>query len=114
MDGEQGKGFAVVAEEVGNLALMSGTAANEIRELIDESITTVNNIVSNTRTQVDRMVTEEKIKIESDVLKARECDSALNEINDMVSSVEKLVSEVAHASAEQSVGIQEVNSHGAD
>ena len=29
--GENGKGFAVVAEEVGNLASVSGKAANEIK-----------------------------------------------------------------------------------
>lgn len=107
--GEQGKGFAVVAEEVGNLAQMSGSAANEIRVLLDESITKVNHIVVSTKTQVDKMVMEGKSKIESGVVRARECDTALNEINDMVASVEKLVSEVANASAEQSVGIQEVN-----
>ena len=107
--GEQGKGFAVVAEEVGNLAQMSGSAANEIRVLLDESITKVNTIVNSTKSQVDRMVLEGKEKIETGVDKARECEVALTEIDKMVMSVERLVSEVATASAEQSVGIQEVN-----
>ena len=35
--GQHGKGFAVVAEEVGNLANMSGTAAEDIRSLIEDS-----------------------------------------------------------------------------
>lgn len=107
--GEQGKGFAVVAEEVGNLAQMSGSAANEIRVLLDESISKVNLIVNSTKSQVDRMVLEGKEKIETGVDKARECEVALTEIDKMVMSVERLVSEVATASAEQSVGIQEVN-----
>lgn len=107
--GEQGKGFAVVAEEVGNLAQMSGNAANEIKGLLDESIVKVNHIVNSTKTQVDRLVMDGKQKIESGVAKAKECDVALNDINQTVTSVESLVSEVAQASVEQSQGITEVN-----
>ena len=36
--GEHGKGFAVVAEEVGNLAQMSGNAAKEISDMLEDSI----------------------------------------------------------------------------
>ncbi len=107
--GEQGKGFAVVAEEVGNLAQMSGNAANEIKGLLDESIVKVSKIVTTTKTQVDRLIIEGKEKVESGITKARECDVALNEINKAVASVEVLVTEVSVASAEQSQGIQEVN-----
>lgn len=107
--GEQGKGFAVVAEEVGNLAQMSGNAANEIKGLLDESIVKVNQIVSTTKTEVDKLVTDGKEKIEAGVTTARECDTALSEINKTVTTVESLVSEVAHASSEQSQGIEEVN-----
>ena len=107
--GEQGKGFAVVAEEVGNLAQMSGNAANEIKGLLEESIVKVNEIVSTTKTQVEKLVTDGKEKIETGVARARECDAALTEINSTVASVESLVAEVAHASGEQSQGISEVN-----
>ncbi len=107
--GEQGKGFAVVAEEVGNLAQMSGNAANEIKGLLEESILKVNGIVNTTKTQVDKLVSDGKEKIKVGVNRARDCDAALSEINDNVSSVEALVAEVAHASGEQSQGIEEVN-----
>lgn len=107
--GEQGKGFAVVAEEVGNLAQMSGNAANEIKNLLDESIVKVNKIVTTTKTQVERLVGDGKDKIKLGVDRAKECNLALDEINQTVSSVESLVSEVAHASGEQSQGIEEVN-----
>lgn len=40
--GEQGKGFAVVASEVRNLALRSSTAANEIKSLIEDSVSQIN------------------------------------------------------------------------
>ncbi len=107
--GEQGKGFAVVAEEVGNLAQMSGNAANEIKGLLDESIIKVNQIVNTTKSQVEKLVGEGKEKIQAGVEKARECDIALSEINSTVATVESLVSEVAHASGEQSQGLEEVN-----
>ena len=44
--GEQGKGFAVVAEEVGNLATMSGTSAEEISKLLESSISHIESIPS--------------------------------------------------------------------
>lgn len=107
--GEQGKGFAVVAEEVGNLAQMSGNAANEIKGLLEESIVKVNEIVNSTKTQVEKLVNDGKSKIETGVGRAKDCDVALSEITENVSKVEALVSEVSLASNEQSQGIGEVN-----
>jgi len=107
--GEQGKGFAVVAEEVGNLASMSGNAATEIKRLLEESIVKVNEIVTLTKSQVEKLFNDGKVKIQTGVARANECDYALTEIHHSVSTVESLVSEVAQASGEQSVGINEVN-----
>jgi methyl-accepting chemotaxis protein len=106
--GEQGKGFAVVAEEVGNLAIMSGTAANEIKGLLEESISKVNRIVTNTKSEVEKLMNEGREKIQNGISRAEECSNSLNEINKNVSTVETLVSEVADASSEQSKGIEEV------
>jgi len=106
--GEQGKGFAVVAEEVGNLAVMSGTAANEIKGLLEESISKVNRIVTNTKSEVEKLMSEGREKIQTGISRAEECSNSLDEINKNVSSVETLVSEVADASSEQSKGIEEV------
>ena len=39
--GVHGKGFSVVAEEVGKLAVLSGTAASEISEILKESSKTI-------------------------------------------------------------------------
>ena len=107
--GEQGKGFSVVAEEIGNLAQMSGNAANEIKFQLDDSILKVNKIVSTTRSQVEFLISDGKDKIALGVNKAKQCDVVLNEINHTSSSVQSLVSEVASASKEQSQGIDEVN-----
>lgn len=107
--GEQGKGFAVVAEEVGNLAQMSGNAANEIKGLLDESIIKVHKMVDETKKQVETLVFDGKEKIKLGISRAEECSSALNEINTTVMSVEALVAEVAVASSEQSQGLNGIN-----
>ena len=107
--GEQGKGFAVVAEEVGNLATMSGNAANEIKGLLEGSITKVNQIVVSTKEQVSRLTKEGQEGIKSGIERAQECTSALSEINSAVARVGDLVSEVAVASSEQSKGVEEIN-----
>lgn len=107
--GEQGKGFAVVAEEVGNLAQMSGNAANEIKGLIDDSIEKVNAIVASTKSQVDRLAHDGQEKIHNGVKRAEECNQVLETIHSAVIEVETLISEVSLASNEQSKGISEVN-----
>jgi methyl-accepting chemotaxis protein len=62
--GQHGRGFAVVAEEVGNLAKMSGKAAQEIGSLLGASEKQVNDIVRNTneRVSIGKTVTEQALK----------------------------------------------------
>lgn len=107
--GEYGKGFAVVAEEVGNLAQMSGSAAKEITELLDQSVRQVENIVNETKSKVEKLMNESKRKVEQGSQTAKECNEALEEILNNVSSVDALVTEIAVASQEQSSGIREIS-----
>jgi len=85
--GEAGKGFAVVAEEVRNLAMLSADAAKNTASMIEESLKKADNGVQ---------ITEEVAK-------------SLNKIVDRANKLGNIVAEVAVASGEQSLGIEQVN-----
>jgi methyl-accepting chemotaxis protein len=85
--GEQGRGFAVVATEVRALAQRSAAAAREIKELITDSVHTVEDgtrLVDNAGRTMDEIVAS-------------------------VNRVAQIVAEIAEASREQSSGIEQVN-----
>lgn len=106
--GDQGKGFAVVAEEVGNLASMSGNAANEISVLLDSSIAKVEAIVKDTKTKVEYLVKEGTIKVDMGTRIAKECSVVLEEIVVNTNKVTKMTNEISTACQEQSLGVQEI------
>lgn len=106
--GEHGKGFAVVAEEVGNLAAMSGSAALEIRKLLEESTRTVEEIVKNSKTKIGSLVLVGKEKVDTGKSVANECQLVLEEILTSVNSVSKMVTDISAASEEQSQGVREI------
>jgi methyl-accepting chemotaxis protein len=108
--GEQGKGFAVVAEEVGNLATMSGKAAQEITEMLDESIKRVSSIVDETKTNVEKIVYQGKDKISSGTQIASDCAQSLEDVVKKIEEVDKTIGDITVASKEQSQGIAEINS----
>jgi methyl-accepting chemotaxis protein len=107
--GEHGKGFAVVAEEVGNLAQMSGTAATEISTLLDSSIQRVEQIISETKSNVDHHVQQGKQKVNAGTEIAKRCHDLLDQILDSVKHVDGMVIQIAKSSAEQSQGVGEIN-----
>lgn len=107
--GEQGKGFAVVAEEVGNLASMSGAAALEITNMLDESIKTVEGIVKDSKEKIGKLIFNGKEKVETGTRVAHECENVLNEIVSSVASVSKMVTEISLASQEQTQGVHEIS-----
>ncbi len=85
--GEQGRGFAVVASEVRNLAGRSATAAKEIKALIIDSVSKV----------------EEGSKL------VDQSGKSLDDIGAAVKRVTDVVAEIAEASQEQASGIEQVN-----
>jgi len=85
--GEQGRGFAVVAGEVRTLAQRSAAAAKEIKQLIVDSVS----------------------KVEDGTKLVDQAGMTMSEVVDSIRKVSDIVAEIASASGEQSTGIEQVN-----
>ncbi|GAB3186610.1 methyl-accepting chemotaxis protein [Hydrogenophaga aquatica] len=85
--GDQGRGFAVVASEVRSLAQRVSLAAREIKDLIDESTSKVND--GEARTQA--------------------VQSVMGQTVDGVRKVNDIVTEISHAAEEQLAGLSQIN-----
>lgn len=95
--GEHGRGFAVVAQEVGNLAQMSGKAAQEIAEIVNESIR-----------DAETITTENKKRVEQGNSFVIETAQVLKDIMESSVSVSERSNQVLSASKEQSNGIKQI------
>ncbi|EQC46512.1 methyl-accepting chemotaxis protein [Bacteriovorax sp. Seq25_V] len=107
--GEHGKGFAVVAEEVGNLAQMSGKAAEEISSILGESIARVEGIVKDSQSSIEKIMVTSKERIEEGIEIAGECDKALESIVEGVKLVTSMSHEISTASKEQETGVSNIS-----
>jgi methyl-accepting chemotaxis protein len=85
--GEQGKGFAVVAVEVRNLAQRAALAADEIKRLIADSVSKVND--------GSRLVTQ--------------AGNTMDKIIDAIEGVTSIMTEISAASSKQNDDIDQVN-----
>ena len=85
--GEQGRGFAVVATEVRSLAQRSAEAAREIKQLIGDSVRTV----------------------EAGSVLAGQAGQTMDEVVASVQRVNAIIDEIALASVEQRDGIEQIS-----
>lgn len=85
--GEAGKGFAVVAEEVRSLAEKSSSAASEIEEMIEDSIS----------------------KVKNGSKLAEETEKALDEIVNAIGRSVSLISSIAQSSNEQATAVAQID-----
>jgi len=84
--GEAGKGFAVVAQEVRNLAARSAEAAKEIKDLVENATTKADN---------GKNISNKMIE-------------GFNELESKIHDTSNLISDVANAAKEQSVGMNQI------
>ncbi|MDP3627094.1 MAG: methyl-accepting chemotaxis protein [Hydrogenophaga sp.] len=84
--GEQGRGFAVVAGEVRNLAQRSAAAAKEIKDLITDSVT----------------------RVEQGSALVDKAGTTMEEVVGSIRRVTDIMGEISAASAEQSAGVGQI------
>ncbi|PKF62306.1 methyl-accepting chemotaxis protein [Psychromonas sp. psych-6C06] len=101
--GEQGRGFAVVADEVRSLAKRTSDSTDEINQMITQ--------LQNESQLAVESVADTKKSAEVGVQSAQKTDQALNEIVQNIQQISDLNTQVATATEEQSVVINEINTH---
>ncbi len=107
--GEQGKGFAVVAEEVGNLAQMSGDAAQSISKILREGTHKVESIIEMSSSQISGLIQDNRDKVKVGIETAERCEKVLESLVENVTQMSSMAASIATASQEQSQGVREVN-----
>lgn len=107
--GEYGKGFAVVAEEIGALAQLSGTSAQEISSIITNGQMQVKKIADQVKDHsigVSRSATE---SASEGTRSTGHISTAFGLITNNVEQIRNMMNELNQSTGEQTKGINEVN-----
>ncbi|WP_196214091.1 methyl-accepting chemotaxis protein [Methanolobus vulcani] len=100
--GEHGRGFAVVADEVRKLAEDSGSAAQQIADLIHEIQEGTEHAVSSMKNGTDEVATG--------VASIEQTSGAIGDIVSSIAGVTIMIQDIAAAAEEQSASIEEITS----
>lgn len=106
--GEHGRGFSVVAEEVGNLARMSGAAAQEIRDLLKDGIKRTDTIVDQMKNDLGQIVERATREIADGAKTAERVGQVFDGLVESTKSIGGLTTSIAQGAAEQDRGLREI------
>lgn len=107
--GESGKGFSVVAEEIGKLAKMSGHTADEITKIVEQSTRAIDEALAKTKHKTDTLLSQSMEKNELGYKSTMHCADVFKEIADKINYINSTTKEIALATKEQSIGVQELD-----
>jgi methyl-accepting chemotaxis protein len=114
--GEHGLGFAVVAEEVRSLAGRSADEAKEISNIIEQSITQIQNATKYANTtnesfeEIVNRIDKTNILIESIANSSHEQNSSIDELTNVMADVDRTTHAMASNAEQTSASAEELNS----
>ncbi len=100
--GEHGKGFAVVAEEVGNLSNRSGQAAKDISTLLNNGVSRIKRLVTESDLKVKKLSDEGEVKVSSSKIVVSESRHVLDNLLLNAENIKDMVNEISISSSQQS------------
>jgi len=106
--GEQGKGFAVVAEEVGNLAKISGDAAQEVEEIVNQGVNVVQETIEKTVKDTQAIIDKNTMGVEKGHETSEKLTAILKDFVNSANEIKLSINDATHAMNEQKVGVDNI------
>jgi methyl-accepting chemotaxis protein len=87
---------------------MSGKAADEISTILSKSVLTVESIVKESQSGIEKIMIESKKKIDDGIIISGKCDTALDSIVEDIKKVALMADEISTATREQEQGVSQI------